>query len=148
MRNDDSWHDAVIWGFGKFTEVANDKLATAWGDDLVSYATGKKTGFTTEPTDKLADVGNVAFEDKMEDYVNGPVLEGAARILYQIPITGALIEQAVTRVARLQGKSGVSKGIGKAMFMALAKAIYEKRGLGKKQKFKMTPEYMDAYNSV
>ena len=84
LRNDDSWHDAVIWGFGKFTEVANDKLATAWGDDLVSYATGKKTGFTTEPTDKLADVGNVAFEDKMEDYVNGPVLEGAARILYQI----------------------------------------------------------------
>jgi hypothetical protein len=127
-----SKRNAGIDLFMKLFEVLNDKLATAFGDKWVSDLTGKKVSFTTEPTDKLADVGNVAFEDTLEDLVNGPTLEATARALYQIPIFGAFFEQGVAAIERWQGKDGVNKGIGKAMFMAWAKYLYQRRGLGVK----------------
>lgn len=126
----------------KFVEVLNDKLATAYGDVLVSKLAGKKSFFTTEPTDKLADVGNVAFP-KFEDLVNGPTLEALARILYQYPILGAYFEQFVAGIARVQGRDGVSKGIGKAMFMAWGRYLYARWGVGEKWDAANQQEFYD-----
>lgn len=134
-RGDDpttKWNAGVDFGL-KFVEVLNDKLATALGDVFVQKTTGKKRAFfTTEPTDKLADVGNVAFEDWVKDLINGPNLEAVARVIYQFPIFGAVVEQFVSGIARLQGRDSISKAVGKAMFMAWAKYWYARRGLSNK----------------
>lgn len=131
LRGDTSDHDAAIQAAAKFIEVSNDKLATAWGDDVATMLTGKKTSFTTEPTDKLADIGNLVLT-KYEDMINGPVLEGLFRIIYQYPIFGALFEQAVARIDRLQSKNAAAKGVGKAIYMALGRYLYIRLGLDNK----------------
>ncbi len=139
LHGDNSHRDASIQFFGKLIEVMNDKLASAWGGDLADHLAGKRVAFPTEPPDKLADVLTVAFPQPFEDYVNGSVLESLFRIIYQVPIYGALFEQGMTRIARLQGKSGQNKGIGKAMYMAFARYLWVRR-FGPKEKSSIRPD--------
>lgn len=119
-----------VWGGAKkIIEVQNDKVVTALGDMLVHKLTGEKGAWVHDAADKSADLGQTASEDYLKDVINGPVLESAARFLYQIPVVGALIEQGYTRLSLLQEKSQLNKGIAKSFYMGIGTLFYVLRGL-------------------
>ncbi|MCL4200277.1 hypothetical protein KJZ67_02970 [Patescibacteria group bacterium] len=114
---------AFMDGGAKIIDVQNDKIVTAWGDIVASKRTGEKTYFTHEIWDKSADLGQTAMDDYLKDAINGPVLESLNRMLYQIPIGGALWEQLASRITALQEQSALSKGIAKSFYMGIGTAI-------------------------
>ena len=109
-------------GLTKVIEVANDKAVTALNDMAVQKLTGEKGGWTHEGPDKLADTLQTALDDRFKDAVNGPVLESASRMLFQLPVIGAVIEQGWTRVSLLQERSPLHKGLAKAIYMGVGVA--------------------------
>lgn len=109
-------------GLTKVIEVANDKAVTALNDMAVQKLTGEKGGWTHEGPDKLADTLQTALDDRFKDAVNGPVLESVSRMLFQVPVIGALIEQGWTRVSLLQETSPLHKGLAKAVYMGVGVA--------------------------
>lgn len=115
--------NAMLNGAIKIMDVQNDKVVTALGDILASKRTGEKAYFTHEIWDKAADLGQTAMDDYVKDAINGPVLESVNRILYQVPIAGALWEQLCARITALQEKSALNKGIAKSYYMGIGTAI-------------------------
>lgn len=113
----------------KIIEVMNDKYATALGNMLVEKLSGKR-GFIHEVADKGADTLQVGF-DEINDWVNGATLESYLRILYQVPVAGALFEQAITRLAMLQEKSSIHTATGKMLYMGLGVFIRDTRKASK-----------------
>lgn len=119
-----------VWSSAKkIIEVQNDKVVTALGDMWVYRLTGEKGAWVHEAADKSADFGQTAAEDYLKDVINGPVLESAARFVFQIPVAGALFEQFWTRLSGLQERSQLNKGIAKSFYMGAGTLIYVLRGL-------------------
>ena len=119
--------------FARLFSVMNDKNVTAFGDTLMKWRTGEKQGwFTGESSDKLNDLVTAGYPERIEDFVNGPTIESAFRILYQIPVLGALIEQLWTRWTLFQSKSAYHKGNLKGayaaagMFIGILRKVDEK----------------------
>lgn len=137
-QDPDRLKDTLVGGAKKIIEVENDKVVTALGDILAHKLTGERGAWTHEAADKSADLLGTAAEDRFKDVINGPVLESLARILYQIPVAGALIEQGYTRLSLLQEKSQLNKGIAKSFYMGIGLTIHLWRGLHIKLK---DPEY-------
>lgn len=125
MTPDDLRFNARVGGMKKIVEVLNDKYATALGNMLVEYLSGKR-GYIHEVADKGADTLQVGFE-KTNDLVNGATLESYMRILSQVPIAGALFEQVVTRLSMLQEKSSLHTATGKMLYMGLGVFIRNNR---------------------
>lgn len=125
-KTGDLRRDAKVEAFLKVAEVINDKYASALGNMLVENLTGKR-GFIHEVADKGADTITVAFKDSMDDLVNGPNLESAQRILFQVPIVGALLEQGFTRLSMLQETSSIHTATGKAFYMAMGVYLATRR---------------------
>lgn len=115
--------DAYLRGAKKIIDVQNDKVVTALGDIMASKRAGEKVYFTHEISDKGADLVQTAMEDYLKDAINGPVLESINRMLYQIPIGGALWEQLCARITALQERSALNKGIAKSIYMGVGTAI-------------------------
>lgn len=109
----------------KIIEVMNDKYATALGNMFVQKLSGKR-GFIHEVADKGADTLQVGF-DEANDWVNGATLESYMRILFQVPIAGAVFEQAITKLAMLQEKSSLHTATGKMLYMGLGVFIRDNR---------------------
>lgn len=105
----------------RLIEVINDKWSTVLGNMLVERLTGERK-YIHETSDKAADTIQLGFENT-KDWVNGATLESLIRVISQVPIAGALFEQGVTRVARLQEKSAINTTTGKAMYVALGVLI-------------------------
>ena len=124
----DPARDGNIAAFTKLVEVMNDKYATALGNMLGERLSGKR-GFIHEVSDKGADTLTVGLKDKYEDLVNGPNLEAVQRILFQIPIAGALLEQGTTRLSLWQEKSSLHTATGKMFYMALGAYLFTRRGV-------------------
>lgn len=144
----DRLKDTLLGGAKKIIEVENDKVVTALGDIVVHKLTGEKGAWTHEAADKSADLLGTAAEDRFKDVINGPVLESLSRLLYQIPVAGALIEQGFTRLSLLQEKSQLSKGIAKSFYMGIGLSIYLWRGLHIKLKdpnYRFTPQAPSAH---
>ena len=132
--------DSYLRGAKKIIDVQNDKVVTALGDIMASNRAGEKVYFTHEIWDKAADLAQTGMEDYLKDAINGPVLESINRILYQIPIGGALWEQLSARITAMQEKSALNKGLAKSMYMGIGAAIYAYREVRKKgQKEKKSP---------
>lgn len=127
-NTDDRARDARVAAFVKLSEVMNDKYATALGNMGVEKLTGKR-GFVHEVSDKGADTLTVAMMDRLEDWVNGPNLEAAQRILFQVPIAGALLEQGLTRLSLLQESSSIHTATGKMFYMALGTYFFTRRNV-------------------
>ncbi|MEK7577692.1 MAG: hypothetical protein AAB492_03720 [Patescibacteria group bacterium] len=108
---------------GKLFEVMNDKNITAVGNTIMRQATGDKGWFTSEASDKLNDLLTYGFKDKIEDVSNGPTLESVFRIVYQVPVIGALVEQGWTRWSNFQSFNEYSKGNLKAAYVAVGLLI-------------------------
>lgn len=125
-------HNAVK-AVDRLGEVYNDKDITARGDRLMREKTGEQGWFTGEASDKLNDLLTSAFKEYIEDFVNGPTIESAFRIIYQVPIIGALVEQGWTRWTNFQSKDQFHKGRLKAvyvsigMFIGLMRKVDEKK---------------------
>ncbi len=115
--------NTYLRGAKKIIDVQNDKVVTALGDIIASKQAGEKVYFTHEISDKGADLAQTAMEDYLKDAINGPVLESINRILYQVPIGGALWEQFCARITALQERSALNKGIAKSMYMGVGTAI-------------------------
>lgn len=115
--------DAYLHGAMKIIDVQNDKVVTALGDIMASKRAGEKVYFTHELSDKGADLLQTAMEDYLKDAVNGPVLESINRMLYQIPIGGALWEQLCARITALQEQSQLNKGVAKSFYMGIGTAF-------------------------
>lgn len=126
--------NTYLRGAKKIIDVQNDKVVTALGDIIASKQAGEKVYFTHELSDKGADLAQTAMEDYLKDAINGPVLESINRILYQIPIGGALWEQLCARITALQERSPLNKGIAKSMYMGVGTAISVYRELEEKKK--------------
>lgn len=103
-------------------DVLNDKYASALGNMLAEKLTGKR-GFIHEVADKGADTVQVGFT-KTKDLMNGATLESYLRILSQVPIAGALLEQAFVRLSLFQESSPLHTATGKMVYMALG--VYTK----------------------
>ena len=103
-------------------DVMNDKYASALGNMLAEKLTGKR-GFIHEVADKGADTVQVGFT-KTKDLMNGATLESYLRILSQVPIAGALVEQAFVRLSLFQESSPLHTATGKMVYMALG--VYTK----------------------
>lgn len=115
---------SVLKTAGKIGEVMNDKNVTAAGDWWVKKLTGEKTGwFTGESSDKLNDLLTYGFGDKIEDFVNGPTIESLFRIIYEVPVLGALVEQVWTRWTLFQSKTAFHKGNLKAVYAGIGIGI-------------------------
>jgi hypothetical protein len=127
-HTDDRARDAGVAAFVKLAEVMNDKYASALANMTVERLSGKR-GFVHEVADKGADTLTVAVMEKLEDWVNGPNLEAAQRILFQIPIAGALLEQGFTRLSLLQEKSSIHTATGKMFYMALGTYFFTRRNV-------------------
>lgn len=110
---------ASVRMIGRIGEVMNDKNVTALGNTIMRQLTGEKGWFTGEASDKLNDLLTAGFRDVAEDFLNGPTIESAFRILYQIPVVGALIEQGWTRWTNFQSASEYSKGNLKALYTGI-----------------------------
>ncbi len=113
----------------KLIDVMNDKYATALGNKFAENLSGKR-GFIHEVADKGADTIQTGWKET-NDYVNGATLESYIRIISQIPIAGALFEQATSRLAMLQERSPLHTATGKMIYMALGVFIAESRSAGK-----------------
>jgi len=134
-ETEDRDRDSRVGAFIKLIDVMNDKYATALANKYVEDVTGERGRFIHEVSDKGADTLNVGIADKYEDLVNGPVLESGSRILFQIPIAGALLEQGLTRLSMLQERSPLSTATGKMVYMALGAYLYVLRDVkGRKRK--------------
>lgn len=126
--------NARMGALKKIIEVMNDKYATALGNMFVEKLSGKR-GFIHEVADKGADTLQVGF-DEANDLVNGATLESYMRILFQVPVAGALFEQAITRLAMLQEKSSIHTATGKMLYMALGVYIkFTRAAAGKERAF-------------
>lgn len=108
---------------GRVGAVMNDKNITAIGNTIQRRLTGEKGWFTGEASDKLNDLLTAGYSDWAEDFINGPTLESAFRIWYQVPLIGALIEQGWTRWTNFQSTNEYSKGNLKALYTAIGLAI-------------------------
>lgn len=122
---DDLRYNAKIGGLKKIIDVMNDKYATALGNLMVEKLSGKR-GFIHEVADKGADTLQVGF-DNLNDLVNGATLESYMRIFSQLPIAGALFEQAMTRISMWQEKSSIHTATGKMLYMGLGIFIRDNR---------------------
>lgn len=100
-------------------EIANDKFTTALGDRFVQMLTGEKGQWIREPSDKMGDFLDGSVGMYAEDAVNGPIVESTMRLLYNIPVAGAIIEQGWTKLAKWQESSPFTKATGKAVFGGL-----------------------------
>ncbi len=113
----DTQYLAMRGALKKILEVMNDKYASVLGNMLIEKLTGKR-GFIHEVADKGADTITVGI-DGWDDWVNGSTLESAQRILFQLPIAGALLEQGLTRLSMFQEKSALHTVTGKMIYMGL-----------------------------
>lgn len=129
LSAEDVAHNGKIKAFKKLWEVMNDKYATALGNMLVEKVSGKR-GYIHEVADKGADTLQTAFP-KTNDLVNGATLESYIRLVSQIPIAGALVEQGTARLSGWQEKSSLHTATGKMLYMALGILIREHRVAGK-----------------
>ena len=127
-KTGDLARDAKVEAFVKLAEVMNDKYATALGNMLVERLSGKR-GYVHEVSDKGADTLTVGLKDNFEDWINGPNLEAAQRILFQVPIAGALLEQGLTRLSLLQERSALHTATGKMIYMAVGMYMFTKRNV-------------------
>jgi len=124
MRN-----NARVGAVKKIIEVMNDKYATALGNLVVQKLSGKR-GYIHEVADKGADTLQVGW-DEFNDLVNGATLESYMRILFQIPVAGALFEKLVTKTSMWQEKSSLHTATGKMLYMGLGVFIRDNRKAGK-----------------
>jgi len=108
---------------GRVGDVMNDKNVTAIGNTIQRQLTGEKGWFTGEASDKLNDLLTFGFADRIEDFANGPAIESAFRITYQVPVFGALVEQMWTRWTNFQSSSEYSKGNLKAIYAGVGMFI-------------------------
>lgn len=120
---------ALVAAVMKFVSVLNDKYATDLSNLAVDKLTGVKSGFNHQIADKGTDTINVGFVDVLEDKANAPMIESALRILFQIPVVGALIEQGAVRLTNFQEKSSLHTNFGKMNYVALGTYINIMRGL-------------------
>jgi len=121
---------AAVSAAGRTGEVMNDKNVTAFGNTIMRRLTGERTGwFTGESSDKLNDLLTAGYRESVEDFVNGPTLESALRILYQVPVAGALVEQVWTRWTNFQSKSEYHKGNLKGVYAGIGLLIWLLRGV-------------------
>lgn len=125
LTPDDLRFNARVESMKKIVDVLNDKYATALGNMLVEYLSGKR-GYIHEVADKGADTLQVGFKNT-NDLVNGATLESYMRIISQVPIAGALFEQFVTRLSMLQEKSSLHTATGKMLYMGLGVFIRNNR---------------------
>lgn len=115
---------SILSTAGKIGEVMNDKNVTAAGDWWMKKLTGEKTGwFTGESSDKLNDLLTYGFGDKIEDFVNGPTIESVFRVIYEVPVVGALVEQVWTRWTLFQSKTQFHKGNLKGVYAGIGLGI-------------------------
>lgn len=121
----DARHNARMEAIKKVIEVMNDKYATALGNLLVQRLSGKR-GYIHEVADKGADTLQVGW-NRFNDLVNGATLESYLRILFQIPVAGALFEKFVTKASLWQEKSSIHTATGKMLYMGLGAYIKHNR---------------------
>ncbi len=124
--------DPAYLGLKKAVEVGNDKYTTGLADLMVWYLTKEKGGFVREASDRVGDFLNIAMKEPLDDIVNGVVTECVLRMLYQIPISGALIEQGWANFTALLEKSNLSKSTGKLIFRGFGTYLWY-RGIQMKQ---------------
>lgn len=127
-KTGDLSRDAKVEAFAKLIEVMNDKYATALGNMLVERLSGKR-GYVHEVSDKGADTLTVGLKERLDDWVNGPNLEATQRVLFQVPIAGALLEQGLTRLSLLQEKSSLHTATGKMFYMAAGMYMFTIRNV-------------------
>lgn len=125
LSADDLRSNGKVGALKKIVEVMNDKYATALGNIMVEKLSGKR-GFIHEVADKGADTLQVGY-DNLNDLVNGATLESYMRIFSQLPIAGALFEQAMTRISMWQEKSSIHTATGKMLYMGLGIFIKNNR---------------------
>lgn len=114
---------ATIRMLGRIGEVMNDKNVTAIGNTVQRRLTGEKGWFTGEASDKLNDLLTAGYRDVAEDFLNGPTIESGFRILYQVPVVGALVEQGWTRWTNFQSSNEYAKGNLKAIYTGVGMFI-------------------------
>lgn len=129
LHPEDMRYNARMGAIKKIVEVMNDKYATALGNMVVQKLSGKR-GYIHEVADKGADTLQVGW-DEFNDLVNGATLESYMRILFQIPVAGALFEKLVTKVSMWQEKSSLHTATGKMLYMGLGVFIRDNRKAGK-----------------
>lgn len=122
-KDKDKQYFAMRGALRKVLEVMNDKYASVLGNMLVENLSGKR-GFIHEVADKGADTITVGI-DGWDDWVNGSTLESAQRILFQVPIAGAILEQGLTRLSMFQEKSPLHTVTGKMLYMGLGVLLRE-----------------------
>ena len=122
-KETDKQYIAMRGALRKVLEVMNDKYASVLGNMLVENLSGKR-GFIHEVADKGADTITVGI-DGWDDWVNGSTLESAQRILFQVPIAGAILEQGLTRLSMFQEKSPLHTVTGKMLYMGLGVLLRE-----------------------
>lgn len=124
----------------KFVSVLNDKYASDLSNLAVTELTGEKGGFNHQIADKGADTLNTGFAEKFDDKMNAPMIESVLRILFQVPIAGALLEQGAVRLTNFQEKSGLHTNFGKMVYMAVGEYYAVMR-----QKEAQKPDYIHAW---
>lgn len=114
---------ALVAATQKFVSVLNDKYASDLSNLLVDKLTGVRSGFNHQIADKGADTLNTGFVESLDDKMNAPMIESGLRIMFQIPVVGALIEQGAVRLTNFQEKSSIHTNFGKMNYMALGTYI-------------------------
>ncbi len=141
----DKQYMAMREALKKVLEVMNDKYASVLGNMLIEKLTGKR-GFIHEVADKGADTITVGI-DGWDDWVNGSTLESAQRILFQIPIAGALLEQGLTRLSMFQEKSPLHTVTGKMIYMGFGVLLRELE-VGKRKYDRRQTTFFDLINAT
>lgn len=125
----DIQRNAIAAAAKKFVSVLNDKYATDLSNLIVDKLTGMRSNFNHQIADKGTDTLNTGFWEALDDKVNAPMIESGLRILFQVPVVGALFEQAALRVTKFQETSSLHTNFGKMVYMSIGSYLYVAREL-------------------
>lgn len=111
-------------GKAKLLSYFTDKFVVNGVNFLLQKATADKTKLVREFTEQIGDFGNI-ISDPYDDLVNGTSVEMVVRILSQVPLLGAPVEQIFARINKGIETNAITKLTGKAVSIGAGVLVKE-----------------------
>jgi len=111
-------------GKAKLLSYFTDKFVVNGVNFVLQKVTADKSKLVREFNEQIGDFGNI-ISDPYDDLVNGTSVEMVVRILSQIPLVGAPVEQIFARINKAIETNAITKLTGKAVSIGAGVLVNE-----------------------